>query len=111
MKLFGLPTKDRQFAWRKIGLISCILYVGAFVAYLTFGFTKTVCSSQVVRTQINHVNGGYLIINGRAYDLTSSQHPKAAGIQAGSNVLYPPMNAGGKDASFLFKMLMVTVRV
>ena len=92
-------------------MISCILYVGAFVAYLTFGFTKTVCSSQVVRTQINHVNGGYLIINGRAYDLTSSQHPKAAGIQAGSNVLYPPMNAGGKDASFLFKMLMVTVRV
>lgn len=104
LKLFGLPTKDRQFAWReKIGLISCILYVGAFVAYLTFGFTKTVCSSQVVRTQINHVNGGYLIINGRAYDLTSSQHPKAAGIQAGSNVLYPPMNAGGKDASFLFQ--------
>lgn len=104
LKLFGLPTKDRQFAWReKIGLISCILYIGAFVAYLTFGFTKTVCSGEQVRTRINHVNGGYLIINGRAFDLTSSQHPQAAGIQAGANVLYPPMNAGGKDASFLFQ--------
>jgi len=104
LKLFGLRTKDRQFAWReKIGLISCILYIGAFVAYLTFGFTKTVCSTERVRTRINEVNHGYLIINGRSFDLTSSKHPAAAGIGAGSNVLYPPINAGGKDASFLFQ--------
>ncbi|KAG5420962.1 CHS3 [Candida metapsilosis] len=104
LKLFGLRTKDRQFAWReKIGLISCILYIGAFVAYLTFGFTKTVCSKEQVRTRINEVNSGYLIINGRSFDLTSSKHPAAAGIGAGSNVLYPPINAGGKDASFLFQ--------
>lgn len=104
LKLFGLRNKQSQFAWReKMGLISCILYIGAFVAYLTFGFTKTVCSSTRVRTQINHVNEGYLIINGRAFDLTSSQHPKAAGIESGANVLYPPLAAGGKDASFLFQ--------
>lgn len=87
----------------KIGLISCILMVGAFVAYLTFGFTRTVCDSERIRTRINDVNGGYLIINGKAFDLTKSQHPAAAGIDAGTNVLYPPINAGGKDASFLFQ--------
>lgn len=104
LKLFGLHTKDRQFAWReKIGLITCILYIGAFVAYLTFGFTRTVCSNKVTRTQIGHVNTGYLIIHGRAFDLSSSQHNKAAGVPAGSNVLWPPVNAGGKDASFLFQ--------
>ncbi|CCE85995.1 Piso0_005639 [Millerozyma farinosa CBS 7064] len=104
LSLFGLKNKQSQFAWReKMGLISCILYIGAFVAYLTFGFTKTVCSPGLIRTRINHVNSGYLIVNGRSYDLTSSQHPKAAGIDAGTNVLYPPINAGGKDASFLFQ--------
>lgn len=104
LKLFGLKTKSRQFAWReKIGLISCILYVGAFVAYITFGFTKTVCHQGTLKMRSNTINTGYLIINGRAYDLTSSQHPAAAGIPAGSNVLYPPINAGGMDASFLFQ--------
>lgn len=104
LSLFGLKTKDRQFAWReKIGLISCILLIGAFVAYLTFGFTRTVCDSERIRTRINEVNNGYLIINGRSFDLTRSQHPSAAGIDAGTNILYPPINAGGKDASFLFQ--------
>lgn len=104
LKLFGLKTKDRQFAWReKIALISCILYIGAFIAYLTFGFTKTVCSNKVIRTRINEVNTGSLIINGRSFDLSSSQHPQAAGVPMGSNILYPPVNAGGLDASFLFQ--------
>lgn len=104
LKLFGLKTKSRQFAWReKIGLISCILYIGAFIAYITFGFTRTVCGKSRLKMKNNTVNTGYLIINGRAYDLSSSQHPKAAGVPAGSNVLYPPVNAGGMDASFLFQ--------
>ncbi|EMG46070.1 CHS3 Chitin synthase 3 [Candida maltosa Xu316] len=104
LRLFGLNTKDRQFAWReKIGLISCILYIGAFVAYLTFGFTKTVCASQQIRTRINHVNPGYLIINGRAFDLANAMHPKAAGIQAGEKILYSSMSPGGRDGSFLFQ--------
>lgn len=104
LKLFGLNTKSRQFAWReKIGLISCILYIGAFVAYITFGFTKTVCHQGTLKMRSNTISTGYLIINGRAYDLTSSQHPGAAGIPAGSNILYPPINAGGMDGSFLFQ--------
>lgn len=104
LRIFGLPTKERQFAWReKIGLISCIFYIGAFVAYITFGFTKTVCSNEVIRIENGKVSSGYLIINGKIYDLTSSQHPLAAGVPLGSNVLYPPVNAGGMDASFLFQ--------
>ncbi|SGZ55635.1 CIC11C00000002195 [Sungouiella intermedia] len=104
LKLFGLKTKSRQFAWReKIGLITCILYIGAFVAYITFGFTKTVCDPGRIKMRTNTINGGYLIINGRAYDLTSSQHPGAAGISPGTNILYPPINAGGMDGSFLFQ--------
>lgn len=101
---FGMRTKDRQIAWReKIGLITVILYVAAFVAYLTFGFTTTVCSNNIVRMEINHVNSGYLIIHGRVYDLTTSTHPAAHGVPANSNILYPPVNAGGMDASFLFQ--------
>lgn len=104
LKLFGLKTKGRQFAWReKIGLISCILYIGAFVAYITFGFTRTVCGNSRLKLRNNTIDTGYLIINGRAYDLTSSKHPKAAGVPGGSNILYPPINAGGKDASFMFQ--------
>lgn len=104
LKLFGLKSKDRQYAWReKIGLISCIFYIGAFIAFLTFGFTRTVCSNSRVKTRNNEVNNGYMIINGRSYDLTKSKHPKAAGIPGGSNILYPPINAGGMDGSFLFQ--------
>lgn len=104
LRLFGMRTKDRQRAWReKIGLITVILYVGAFVAYLTFGFTNSVCHNTVTRIRNNEVATNYLIINGRIYDLSSSRHPAAAGIQQNSNILYPPINAGGMDASFLFQ--------
>lgn len=104
LKLCGLPTKERQFAWReKMGMISCILYIGAFIAYIAFGFTTTVCTHNTIRTRNNKVSTGSLIINGRTYDLSKSTHPAAAGIPGGSNILYPPVNAGGMDASFLFQ--------
>lgn len=104
LSLCGMPKKERQMAWReKIGLISVILYIGAFVAYWTFGFTKTVCGQSILRLRNNEVSTGFMIINGRAYGLDSSSHPGAAGIEAGTNVLYPPINAGGMDGSFLFQ--------
>ncbi|KAA8917568.1 hypothetical protein TRICI_000261 [Trichomonascus ciferrii] len=104
MKLFGMKTKERQMAWReKIGLITVILYVAAFVAFLTFGFTASVCHNTVLRTRNNEVPSNYLIINGRFYDLSKSTHPEAIGIDGGTNILYPPVNAGGMDASFLFQ--------
>ncbi|CAN6609633.1 chitin synthase 3 [Trichomonascus vanleenenianus] len=104
LSLFGPKTKARQMAWReKMGLITIILYVAACVAYLTFGFTATVCDNTVMRIRNNEVPNEYLIINGRFYDLSKSKHPAAQGISAGSNILYPPVNAGGMDASFLFQ--------
>ncbi|KAK9238174.1 chitin synthase-domain-containing protein [Lipomyces kononenkoae] len=100
----GMPSKARQGAWReKMGLISVILLLATFVGFLTFGFTQTVCNTPPIRLRINTVNDGYLIIQGRAYQLADSQHPAAAGIHAGSNILYPPINAGGQDGSFLFQ--------
>lgn len=104
MKLCGMPTKARQSAWReKVGLISVILIIGTAVGFLTFGFTETVCSNKTIRLRTNTVNNAYLIIQGRAYDMGNFEHPAAAGIENDSNVLYPPINAGGMDASFLFQ--------
>lgn len=104
LALCGMPKPERQMAWReKIGLISVIFYLGAFVAYWTFGFTSTVCGSSVLRLKNNEVSTGYMIINGKAFALDSSSHPAAAGIDAGANILYPPINAGGMDGSFLFQ--------
>lgn len=104
LSMLGMKTKDRQEAWReKIGLITIIMYVAAFVAFLTFGFTKTVCSNSLLRIRNNEVNDAYLIANGRAFQLARWGHPAAQGIDAGSNILYPPVNAGGMDASFLFQ--------
>lgn len=104
LKLCGMPKKERQMAWReKIALLSIIIYAGVFIAYLTFGFTKTVCNKSKLRLRNNDVSPGFLIINGKAYSLDSSSHPAAAGIDAGTNILYPPVNAGGSDASFLFQ--------
>lgn len=104
LNLFGFKNKSRQFAWReKIGLITCILYIAAIIAFLTFGFSRTVCGPQAVRTRINEVPSNNLIINGKAFDLSRSLHPAAAGIPGDSNILYPPINAGGMDASLLFQ--------
>lgn len=104
LSLFGLKTKDRQYAWReKMGLISIILVVGAIIAFLTFGFTRATCTGLTKRMQPKDITVEYLVINGRAYNVGRSTHPAAPGIIEGSNILYPPTNAGGKDASLLFQ--------
>ncbi len=103
LRLFGLRSHQRQYAWReKIGLISIILALGFIIAFLTFGFTRSVCRNSVSLAP-KDISAGYLVINGRAYNLDSSSHPAAPGITAGSNILYPPANAGGKDGSLLFQ--------
>jgi len=104
LRCFGTPGPMQQQAWReKIGLISVIIFLGAFVGFLTFGFTQAVCSQPPISFTVSQITDGYLIIHGRAYDLTQSAHPAAIGVPPGSNVLYPPVNAGGLDASFLFQ--------
>ncbi len=105
LRLFGMPEKQRQSAWReKIGLISLILLIATAVGYITFGFSKTVCKKEETTLRTNKVGSGYIIIHGEAYDLSRSKHPGAAGILPGSNILYDNnLNAGGMDASFLFQ--------
>ncbi|KAI9741081.1 MAG: Chitin synthase, class 3 [Cirrosporium novae-zelandiae] len=105
LKCFGKPAKAQQRAWReKMGLLSIILLICTFVGYLTFGFTATVCGTAGVRLKVNHVDGGYMIFHGYAYNLVSSSHPAADGIPSGSNVLYDLTHKySGQDGSFLFQ--------
>ncbi|KAI0013466.1 glycosyltransferase family 2 protein [Xylariaceae sp. FL0662B] len=106
----GFNSKAQRRAWReKMGLISIILYIMAFVGFLTFGFQQTVCFQPGVRLHVNDVGSGYMIFHGTAYDLTKSGHPPADGIplrQDGTyaNILYDlPTKYGGQDGSFLFQ--------
>lgn len=104
LNLFGLRTKDRQYAWReKMALISIILMFGAIVAFLTFGFNRATCTYLNPRLKPKDIITSFLVIGGKAYLLDSSAHPAAPGIEANSNILYPPINAGGKEASLLFQ--------
>ncbi|CAL3962353.1 hypothetical protein PZA11_000460 [Diplocarpon coronariae] len=105
LKCFGMPRKEQQRAWReKMGLISIIMFIMGCVGFLTFGFTAVVCGAPGVRLRINHVDAGYMIFHGKAYELTGSHHPIAKGITAGANVLYDlPEKHGGQDGSFLFQ--------
>lgn len=75
-----------------------------FVGFLTFGFTQVVCPTPPLSLEGGQVNSGYLIIHGWAYLLADwNGHPQAPNINASSNILYSPINAGGYDASFLFQ--------
>ncbi|KAI1002278.1 Chitin synthase 4 [Podosphaera aphanis] len=105
LKCFGKPAKAQQRAWReKMGLISIILLMMAFVGYLTFGFTQTVCKNPALRLRVNHIDRGFMIFHGSAYDLSQSKHPAAKGIPSGSNVLFDLTEKhGGQDGSFLFQ--------
>ncbi|KAF1992115.1 glycosyltransferase family 2 protein [Aulographum hederae CBS 113979] len=106
LRCFGKVAKAQQRAWReKMGLISIILMICAFVGFLTFGFTQTVCADGgAPRLKVNHVDNGYMIFHGKAYNLDGSSHPLARGIPDGANVLYDlPEKHGGQDGSFLFQ--------
>ena len=105
LKCFGKPAKAQQRAWReKMGLISIILLIAAFVGFLTFGFTEAVCGQPGVLLRNNHVDNGYMIFHGSAYNLEQSQHPPARGILQNQNVLYDlDVKYGGMDGSFMFQ--------
>ena len=105
LKCFGKPAKAQQRAWReKMGLISIILLIAAFVGFLTFGFTEAVCGQPPTMLRVNHVDGGYMIFHGAAYNLDGSKHPAARGILPNQNVLYDlDQKYGGMDGSFMFQ--------
>ncbi|KAI9496149.1 chitin synthase-domain-containing protein [Zychaea mexicana] len=77
----------------------------AFVGFLTFGFTQTVCPRPPLSFRVNKINSGYVIVHGWAYMLASwNDHPIIAELtDEPTNPVYPPIDAGGKDASFLFQ--------
>ncbi|KAL2036813.1 hypothetical protein N7G274_010471 [Stereocaulon virgatum] len=101
----GKTARAQRRAWReKMGLISIILLIAAFVGFLTFGFTKSICPLQAPSMKVNHINGGYMIFHGKAYPLYRWNHPAAIGIREGSNVVYDlPTHYGGMDGSFMFQ--------
>ncbi|CAO3589037.1 unnamed protein product [Absidia cylindrospora] len=103
----GIPDGPAQSAWReKIGLCSMILLVMGFVGFLTFGFTISVCGIPPLSVHGGEISDGYMVIHGWAYMLADwNGHPTIPGVTEGSdtNVLYPPLNGGGMDASFLFQ--------
>lgn len=89
----------------KMGLVTIILGIMAFVGFLTFGFTQVVCPRPPLSFRVETINSGYVVIHGWAYLLASwNEHPPIAGVtDKATNVIYDPIHAGGKDASFLFQ--------
>ena len=102
---FGKSAKAQQRAWReKMGLISIILMIAAFVGFITFGFTQAVCGPAEASFNAYQVGIGYMIFHGIAYNLDSFRHPAVPGIRNHTNPLYdPPWRIGGQDGSFLFQ--------
>ncbi|WVQ73906.1 hypothetical protein IAR50_003487 [Cryptococcus sp. DSM 104548] len=104
--IFGKKTPDAQRAWReKMGIVSIVAYLMAFVGYITFGFTQTVCGDTDLRIEGGMASSGSLVINGYDYDFSTWQHPAAGSLFNGStSPLYMDQYmAGGMDASFLFQ--------
>lgn len=89
----------------KMGLVTVILLIMGFVGFLTFGFTQVVCPKPPLSFRVESINEGYVVIHGWAYMLASwNNHPPIPGMtDKATNVIYEPINAGGKDASFLFQ--------
>ncbi|KAI9487953.1 chitin synthase-domain-containing protein [Zychaea mexicana] len=106
LRCMGIPNGPAQLAWReKIGLVSFILFVMGFVGFLTFGFTQVVCPTPPMSVHGGSVGQGYLVIRGWAFMLAEwNGHPPVQDqTSEPTNVLYPPIDAGGMDGSFLFQ--------
>ncbi|KAJ2689715.1 Chitin synthase, class 3 [Coemansia spiralis] len=108
LKCFGMPDSQVQMAWReKMGLVSLILMLMGAIAFLTFGFQQVLCglSGQQTRIKWNEVGSGYVVVQGRAYDITKFKHAKASPWTGAANsyIMAAPASAGGKDLSFLFQ--------
>ena len=106
LECFGMQQRAQRRAWReKMGLLSIIVLFMGFVGFLTFGFTQATCpNGGPLRLQINHVDSGYMIFHGSAFNLERSHHPLAIGVPAGANVLWDlDVPHGGQDCSFMFQ--------
>lgn len=93
-----------------MGLVTCILVLMAGVGFLTFGFTKAVCSAPVNRFHGGAIGEGFIgngsiVIHGYNYDLSNWRHPRAGStFDGGTNPLTTGgWNLAGNDASLLFQ--------
>ncbi|KAI7897590.1 chitin synthase-domain-containing protein [Cokeromyces recurvatus] len=75
----------------------------ALVGFLTFGLTQVLCSRPPL--SFHTIGEGYIIVHGWAYLLASwNQHPPIPNSnETHLNVIYEPILASRKDASFLFQ--------
>jgi chitin synthase len=88
-----------------MGLLSIIFFLMAGVAFLTFGFTKSVCGKPPRRFPAGGIAQGSVIIHGNDYDFSNFKHPRAGQTFNGQT---NPLIQGGwgldsNDASFLFQ--------
>ncbi|KAI9477875.1 MAG: chitin synthase [Benjaminiella poitrasii] len=104
LRLIGKRDRHAQMAWReKMGLVTIILAIMAAVGFLTFGFTQAVCPRPPLTFRT--VGEGYVVVHGWAYLLASwNNHPPIPkSNETHLNVVYEPISAGRKDATFLFQ--------
>lgn len=96
----GMKNPNRQMAWReKIALISVILGMSAITAFLTFGFSRTICHDQEVRLRQTDLDSNFMIIHGKVYSNEMWEDAELALNRYG----YYNSNLGPLDASFLFQ--------
>lgn len=100
----GIKSPERVSAWReKMGILFLIFTLMAAVAFLTFGFTQTVCGKPPLRYHSGSIQQGMIIFHGETYNFDNFKHVAAPGIAGGDNPAYSAFNAGGMDGSFLFQ--------
>ena len=85
---FGFDSKAKRRAWReKMGLLSLILYIMAFVGFVTFGFTQAVCFSQALRNVSTLASGGFSVQKVRTKVLHSGVTVRIASVRPWKKVL------------------------
>lgn len=104
LSVIGIKSPDRASAWReKMGILLLIFVLMAAVAFLTFGFTQTVCGKPPLRYHAGGIQNGMMIFHGQTYDFDNFRHVAAPGIANGDNPVYSTFDAGGMDGSFMFQ--------
>lgn len=110
MSMCGIKTPEQRRAWReKIGLLGVVTVCMAFVGFLTFGFTQTVCGTPGNRYVAGTVDAGSSIVHGIEADMNDFFHPQVGPFAADTmfnhtNPAYSdPWLSGGRDISLLFQ--------
>lgn len=118
----GIKEKKQQQAWReKMGLISIIFGLTAFVAFFTFAFNKVVCGTPLPRTHYSSIPPDSVVVHGTIFNISAIAHPMIPQLhqkvrtqkrngQKKFSIYLAPMTqaslqtyAGGHDASLLFQ--------